>query len=217
MFVRTQDPAVEPITVADVKAHSRIIDSSEDSFLSLLIAMAREYAEAITQRSLITQKWKLVADKFPGRQVSGTSLDQPFGYPSTFGYPTILQSHPVVLQKGPFQSVDSFTYLDTAGATQTLAPSAYVADLNGVMARLTPAYGTTWPLTLPQMAAVNVSYTTGYGDTADKVPAVIRHWMLVRVATMYENREEVAILARGKVDPLPYVDYMLDPYRIYTV
>jgi hypothetical protein len=217
MFVRTQDPAIEPISVAEVKMHSCIIDASEDSLIAMLITMAREYAEAVTQRSFITQKWRLVADKFPGRQLIGAALDQPFGYPSSFGYPTILESHPLVLQKGPFKTIDSFTYLDTAGVTQTITAGNYVSDLTGVMARVMPLYGQIWPLTLPQIAAVNVDYTTGYGDTAASVPAGIRHWMLVRIGTMFENREEVAVLNRGKVELLPYVDALLDPYRVYTV
>lgn len=47
-----------------------------------------------------------------------------------------------------------------------------------------------------------------------EVPEGILSWMLVRIGTLYENREEVAILSRGKIDPLPYVDGLLDPYMV---
>ena len=83
--------------------------------------------------------------------------------------------------------------------------------------RVTPVFGKIWPVTLPQVGAVQINYTAGYGASASAVPDGIRHWMLMRVATLYVNREEVAILGRGKVDPLPYVDGLLDPYRVPVV
>jgi uncharacterized phiE125 gp8 family phage protein len=46
------------------------------------------------------------------------------------------------------------------------------------------------------------------------VPDGLRNWILIRVGSMYENREEVAILNRGKVEELPFIDGLLDPYRI---
>jgi hypothetical protein len=45
------------------------------------------------------------------------------------------------------------------------------------------------------------------------VPEGLRHWILLRVGSLYENREEVAVLNRGKVEELPFVDGLLDPYR----
>jgi hypothetical protein len=214
MFVRTQDPAVEPVAVETVKVHRASIDSTQDYLLSLMISMAREYAEAITGRSFITQKWKLVADHFPGPQLVGSALEQRFGYPSTFGYPTVCLSQPLLLQKGPFQSIDSITYVDMNTVTQTVDPADYVADLDGMLARITPPFGKIWPITLPQIAAVKVNFTAGYGDTPDAVPAGIKHWIMLRVGSVFENREEVAIMNKGKIDPLPYVDYLLDPYRV---
>jgi uncharacterized phiE125 gp8 family phage protein len=67
---------------------------------------------------------------------------------------------------------------------------------------------------LPQIGAVQINYTAGYGTAATNVPEGIRHWMFLRVASLYENREEVAILTRGKVEILPFVDFLLDPYKV---
>jgi hypothetical protein len=56
---------------------------------------------------------------------------------------------------------------------------------------------------------------TGSGQSfLGRVPDGLRHWILLRVASLYENREEVAILNRGKVEELPFVDGLLDPYRV---
>lgn len=46
------------------------------------------------------------------------------------------------------------------------------------------------------------------------VPEGLKHWILLRVGSLYENREEVAVMNRGKVEELPFVDGLLDPYRI---
>lgn len=47
-----------------------------------------------------------------------------------------------------------------------------------------------------------------------EIPEGLLDWMQIRIATLYENREEVAILNRGKVEPLPHIEGLLDPYRI---
>ena len=46
------------------------------------------------------------------------------------------------------------------------------------------------------------------------VPEGIKSWMKIRINTLYEQRSDVAILDRGKVEPLPYVDRLLDPYKV---
>jgi uncharacterized phiE125 gp8 family phage protein len=51
------------------------------------------------------------------------------------------------------------------------------------------------------------------GDAQGVVPEGIRAWMLLRLGALYENREEVALLNRGTIAELPFVDALLDPYR----
>lgn len=46
------------------------------------------------------------------------------------------------------------------------------------------------------------------------VPEGLRNWIKIRMASLYENREEVAILNRGSIQELPFIDGLLDPYRI---
>lgn len=38
--------------------------------------------------------------------------------------------------------------------------------------------------------------------------------MLLRLGALYENREEVSAMRQGKIEPLPYVDRLLDAYRV---
>ena len=198
------EPAIEPITLADAKQHLRMEVSDDDALITLLIAAARQYAEQLTRTSFITQQWSLVLDAFPGPSLMGVPA----------GLPWSLPGHALLLEHGPVQSIDSITYMDMASAVQTMPSANYIADMTGLLARVTPKFGQIWPITLPQIASVSVNFTAGYGTTADKVPAGLVQWMKLRIGTLYENREEV-VTGRGiTVTPMPFIDGLLDPYRL---
>jgi uncharacterized phiE125 gp8 family phage protein len=187
-LVLVTPPSGEPVVLADVKLNSRVIDSTDDTLFPLLISTARRYAESYTGRSFFTQTWKLVLDCFP--------------------------DCPIQLEKGDVQSVASITYMAMDGTQQTMPTTDYVVDTSSAIARITPVFGKIWPIPMPQMGSVQVTYVAGYGTSAASVPEGIRQWIQMRVATLYENREEVAILSKGKLEPLPFVDGLLDPYRV---
>lgn len=191
-LVQTQAPAAEPVLLADAKLFLRVDDDmdADDTLIELLIGAARRYGETLTGRSFITQQWRLVEDCFPGCN----------------GY--------LELERGTVQSVQSVTYLDMGNVWQTVDPQTYVADLASVPARIGPVFGQIWPIPMPQMASVRVDYTAGYGTAGTAVPAGIRQWILLRVSTLYEHREEAEIVARGRLEPMPFVDGLLDPYRV---
>jgi len=201
---QTSPPAIEPVAVVDAKSYSRIIDNSEDTLVSLIISAARRYAEMYTGRSFITQSWKLTLDSFPGRM---TQLGVRYGVP--YSQP----GNAVLLDFGTVQSIDAITYTAMDGTTQTMPIANYIADLSGCPARVTPIFGQIWPITMPQIASANIAYTAGYGVTAASVPEGIRQWIMLRTSTLLENREAVAIVVRGKVQELPYIDSLLDPFR----
>lgn len=203
-LVQTSPPSIEPVTLADVKLNSRVIDSSDDTLFPLLIGAARRYAESYTGRSFITQGWKLVLDSFPG----GCAASVPWG--TTYSYP----ENAILLEKGNVLSVTSITYLAMDGTQQTMPAADYIADLSGCPGRVTPVFGKIWPIPMPQIGSVQVNYTAGYGPAATDVPEGIRQWIQMRVATLFENREEVAIMTKGKIDPLPFVDSLLSPYCV---
>lgn len=188
-LIRTAAPAIEAVSLADAKLHLNVIDDAQDALITIYIKAARRYVEAYCGRSLITQEWQLTLDAFP---------------------------HVIELERGPVQSVDSIIYIDMAGATQTITTPArpeYAIDRTGPLYRITPGFGRVWPNTIQDIGVVQVNYTAGYGLTAAYVPEEIIQWMLVRINTAFENREEVAVLQRGTLAALPYVDYLLDEYR----
>jgi uncharacterized phiE125 gp8 family phage protein len=204
-LLQTVPPASEPITLTEAKAHLRVDVTDDDAYITALITAAREYAEGLTDRQFITATWSLVLDAFPGPSLMGVPAGVPFSMPG----------HAVQLEKSPIQTVSSIQYLDMAGTLQTMPSSDYATELVSAPGRITPAFGKIWPVTLPQIGAVKITFVAGYGNAA-AVPQGIKNWMLIRLATLYENREEVALMNRGKIEPLPYVDRLLDSYCVVT-
>lgn len=63
--------------------------------------------------------------------------------------------------------------------------------------------------------AVSLADTGSGTNYLGEVPKGIASWMKIRLGTIYENREEVAIMTRGRIDVLPYVDRLLDGYMAF--
>ena len=174
-LVQTSAPSIEPVSLADAKLHLRVIDTAEDTLITLMIAAARRYAEAYTGRSFISQGWRLVMDSFPGPGQMGVPFGRAYGLPP----------HAVLLERGPVTAITSITYTAMDGTTQTMPSTDYVSDLTGPVARVTPVFGKIWPIPMPQIGAAQVNFTAGYGTAATDVPEGIRHWILMRVGTLY--------------------------------
>lgn len=165
-------PAIDRETEA--KKHLRIDAgvNDENALLDALIRAAANYFERATNRLLITQTWKLTLDKFPGA-LAGDD------------WPAIRLPH------SPVQSITSISYVDTAGATQTLAAAKYLAELTSLPPRIAPAYGDIWPSTRLQPGAINVTYVAGYGATYTSVPEDDKAALKMLLAHWYANREAV--------------------------
>ena len=198
-------PAGEPVSLAEAKQHLRVDGGDDDLLIGSLITAARQAAETKTGRQLITARWKLLLDAFPGplmQSATGASFSLP--------------GHAILLAKCPVQSVVSIEYMDMNGATQVMPAGDYVLDVACEPARITPVFGKTWPPTLPQMGAVSVTFDAGYG-TASAVPEGLKSWIKLRVGSLYGHREEMSVLSRGRIDSLPFVDGLLDGFKVSLV
>lgn len=71
-------PAGEPVSLQEAKAHLRVDFDDDDGLIQALIAAARQAAETITNRQLMSARWKLVMDSFPGPSLMGVPAGQPF-------------------------------------------------------------------------------------------------------------------------------------------
>lgn len=251
----------ECIHIDEARSDRRIDDHADDRKLKSLIVAARQAAESKTRLQLLHARWKLVLNEFPWV---------------------------IHLPHSPLVRVISVQYMDMAGAWQTMSATDYAINSAMTPAILTPAFGKVWPIPLPQIASVAITYDAGYaspiatggtlatnqfrvtgpvtwaaGDRVNfynsggvmpapismdasyliataasgvytltddagaavvfsqpgtgrtfigVVPDGIRSWMLLRVGSLHENREEVALLNKGKLEVLPWVDGLLTPY-----
>jgi uncharacterized phiE125 gp8 family phage protein len=199
-------PAGEPVSLAEAKQHLRVDGNDDDLLIGSLITAARQAAETLTGRQLITARWKLVLDAFPGPSLMQSAPGASFSLPG----------HAILLAKCPVQSVVSIDYMDMNGTTQVMPANDYVLDAACEPARLTPVFGKTWPPTLPQIGAVTVTFDAGYG-VASAVPEGLKSWIKLRVGSLYGHREEMSVLSRGRIDPLPFVDGLLDGFKVSLV
>lgn len=161
-------PAVEPVTLDQLKTHLRVDASftDDDALLMGFITAAREWCESYMRRAIFNQTWQMTLDHFPywtefGTMKPASRLDYMYG--------SYFSNLVIELPKPKLVSVTSITYVDATGTQQTLDPSQYRADLTSEPARLSPAAGLYWPMSQQFVpGSVKITYVAGsYGDGED--------------------------------------------------
>ncbi len=177
-------PAVEPVLYTAVVAHSRLPTPTpgEITQINLMITAAREKVEETLWRTLITQSRRQAMDHWPHRSWHGSLRPDD---------PDFHNPNPIEPDYPPLQSVDSITYLDTAGDRQTVDSSIYDVTRLDLYGRITLADGQVWPTNRGDAESIQINYVAGYGDAASNVPAMIRLALLQIVANWWEFREEI--------------------------
>ena len=173
-FIRTVEPAAEPVTLDEQRAQMLIPDtlSEDDDFIENdCIKTAREIVEEETWRALMTQTWRLNLMHF---------------------------SDSIPLPRPPLQGVSSITYIDLGGAEQTLPTSFYTVLTDDVPGRICRAYGQSWPAVRCVPNAIKITYVAGFAS-ADAVPSAYKKAIKLLAADFYEHREESTPLNLHKI------------------
>lgn len=175
-LVQTVAPTEEPVSVAELRDHLRVDPSDEDTLLQGLIKSARLHAETFTRRQLVTATWRLTLDGFPGAAPC-----------------TLFHNDAIHMPLPPLLTVTGITYVDSAGTTQTLSPSAYTVVTAFEPGRIIPAWSYVWPDTRYQAGAgnVNITFTCGYSTVA-LVPEGVKTAIKLLAAHLYEHRDDEA-------------------------
>jgi hypothetical protein len=91
----------------------------------------------------------------------------------------------IQLPRSPVTTVDSITYIDTAGATQTLPSSLYSLDTYGLSRCIHLAYGASWPATRAVSNAVRIQFKAGW--TAALLPKAMKQAILVEIELQWNK------------------------------
>lgn len=185
----TVPPAREPVQLNSIlKLAVKLdpTDNAEDPILNIWVTAAREIIENKCGRSFITQTRQIIMDCFPCWWME--------------------------LTHGPVQEVSSVKYYDSDNVLQTLSPAEYEVDITGDIARIRPVNA--WPGTWDRLNAVVIEYVSGYGDEPESVPAAIRSAIIMRTASLYENRQTVIMGTNAMVVP-EGEDSLLSTFIIY--
>lgn len=164
----------EPVTLAELRAHSVVQFDDDDQYLVDLLRTATTQVENHTQVALVKQTREVAYGCFPDL---------------------------IRLPRPPLLAVLSVKYYDTDGVQQTLPTADYQVSSYGLLGRIAPAPGTSWPATESgRLDAVVVRYTAGYVDlTATSPPTTpnpvgeapypLKQAIMVLAAHLYTHRE----------------------------
>jgi uncharacterized phiE125 gp8 family phage protein len=185
-LVMTSPPAIEPVTVAEAKAHMRIDTDAEDILIGSLVLTSRLHIETALSLALITQSWKLTLDRWP-------------------------KSREIELPIAPLRSVGGVRVIDASGHAMTVSDQSYLVDLASRPPRL--IWNNSVP-PLPGRAAkgIEIDLTAGFGDSAASVPAPLKHAILMLTAHWYEHRDPREIGQDGARIPDAVSD-LINPFR----
>lgn len=183
-------PAVEPVTLAEVKTYLRLSGADDDALLTGMIKSARQQAENMAGRVLVESVWEWA---FDGGLDGALSL--PLS-PATAMVSFTLDD--VALDSGLYIFTPASTESQGAPLFATLEPVDEWPDGDEVAVRFKAG----WPLN---------------DQGTPTTPGAIKFWILVRVATLYEHRETIVVGQSVAEMPRSFVDCLLDPYRIVRV
>lgn len=151
------EPTEEPVTVAVLKTHLRVDFDDDDDLIEDLIIAAREHVEARTGLKIPAQTVVMKCDSFEDL---------------------------ARLPTAPIRSITSISYVDTDGATQTLAGTVYEGRIDGLEPQIVLKYNQSWP-SIQDRSRITVTAPAGYVTT----PYQLRLAMMVVAADLYKNRE----------------------------
>lgn len=163
-WVRTVEPAIEPLTIEEARAQARYTGIENDALLDVYIQAARKAAEEALGRGLLTQTWKYVLEDFAD-----------------------VMSLPMA---APLQSVTSVKYYDDAGTQQTLATSVYDIDVVSRPGAVVLKPGQTWPSlqALRRNGRVEIVYIVGWTDPA-QIPELFKQGIRMFVTYLDLDRD----------------------------
>lgn len=145
---RITEPAVEPVSIAEAKAHLRIDQdfTDDDLYVQSLISAARIHVENASSRTLILSQWQMKLDVFPGWDIE--------------------------LPKPPIAPGDvTVSYIPSDSAYLPVLFANFRVDRDSTPAVIRPQWNGSWPSARGAENDVSITYWAGYGQSPQDVPA----------------------------------------------
>lgn len=161
--ILTAPPAVEPVSLAEAKAHLRIAHTDEDDLIGKLIVAARRHLELETGLVFVTQGWSCFRDAWP----PGSAVPLPLA---------------------PVQAVGDVKVYGEDDVASIVDPAHYFLDNVSRPPRLILRGQRLWPIPGRFGNGIEIEVTAGFGNAASDVPQPLREAMLLLVAHWYGHR-----------------------------
>lgn len=175
-------PATEPVGLNYAKTFLRIDTDAEDSLIGDMIVSARLRVEALTGHALISRR---VVQTYPENA------------PNT-----------LVLPLQPSAIVHEVRVVTRSQERVVVPQAAYTVNARAHPAKLFLQPQTHWHQFAPNVNAIEVEFTAGFGESAEDVPMPFKQAILFLLAQSYEHRGDSANR------PVPMmVEALLMPYR----
>ena len=192
--IETTAPAVEPISLAEAKAHLRIGHDAEDALVERLIRAARVSVEAETGRTLIARSFVETLDGWTPARLSAAM--------SAFA-----------LARPPLISVEAVRVRGAHGVLEVWDPVEYRVDPHADPGRLIALAPFSFPRPQSRAGGVEIAFTAGYGPAPEDAPAPLRQAILTLIAGYYSDGEAAERAERGRRGALAAIEPLVAPYR----
>jgi len=178
-------PTIEPVTLESLKLQTHITHDIQDTTLQSYLLAGRLKAEEYQRSSYINQTWRLTLDCYPVA--------------------------PLKLLRGPVQSLVSVKVYDEDNNETVVDLDNFYIDTDHVPAKLVLKSSGSWPsVSLREVGGVKIEYIAGYGADSVKVPATVKHAIILFASFADDNR------AAEEASFPPAFFTLLSPTRIHT-
>lgn len=182
-IIELTPPVVEPLTLAEIRAHLRLDSEEEGGLLLALATVAREHLERETGLVLAARDFRFCLDDWPEDGI-------------------------LTIARGPVRAVTAVTVYDGKGEPQVVDLDGHLLDEQSRPARLwlreTPAPGRA-------MNGIEVEFSAGFGESGADVPETLKRAMLLHIGAMFACRGVVGVEAQPAVVP-PGYDRLIAPF-----
>lgn len=179
-YTITSQPSCEPITYDQAAAHVRVDSTDDQSYISDLIPVAREYVDGVTGRASIQAAWKCTAASWD--DLLDGAVDT------------------IKLYRTPLVAVQSVKYYALDATTLTTMPTTDYRVVTGYEPGLIQ-FKESLPALDDRPDAIQIAFTAGY-STPDQTPAILKHCVKVCVADFYEQRVSIVFGQPHEVRPV---------------